>query len=200
MKRTTRLMLTCAMLLGACGASLEGNGDVSTEDRVVAGFDALDADNGVAVSLTIDPTIVGDTVLAVTTDSNLQEFLTTKVSSGTLRVTTDRSGGVTPTSAFDVSGTVPDITNVKADNGAAVTVTGSAGEVTFSVNNGATVDAETLAVTTVSVNADNGAEIAVCATGAVSGSAKNGARVTVFCGGSFDGVETSDGGTVSSAP
>ena len=65
---------------------LEGNGDVVTEARTFSSFDEIRANNGVRVSLTIDPATGGDVVLAVTTDSNLLEFLTTEVEGTELAV------------------------------------------------------------------------------------------------------------------
>lgn len=173
MRWKAALFLMGTLALAGCGSSLEGSGDVVTETRTVADFIAVDADNGVRVLLTVDPTAAGDVALAVITDSNLQEFLTTEVSGTRLSVSTDRNGGVTPTGAFDVSATVAVIGDVSVDD-------------------------ETLEASTVIVEADNGAQISVCATGAVTGEVKNGAILAVFCGGNVDGVKTSDGGAISS--
>jgi hypothetical protein len=199
MRRTVTLITAGALALAACG-SLEGDGEVVTENRTVANFNAIDANNGVQVLLTVDPAATGDVVLAVTTDSNLQEFLTTKLSGTKLTVSSDRTGGVTPSEAFNVSGSVAAIVEVSVDNGAQVEVAGPAGDLTLSADNGARIKGEALEAATVSVNADNGAQISVCATGVVTGDVTNGARLTVHCGGSTSGVETSDGGRVSSAP
>ncbi len=201
MKRTAFLILLGALALAACdgSTSLQGNGEGVTETRTVSEFDALDADNGVRVYLTVDPTATGDVVLEVTTDSNLQEFLTTKVSGGKLTVTSNRMGGVTPTQGFDVAGTVAALKDVSVNNGAQVEVTGSVEEVALSVNNGAQLDAGALEAATAEVDGDNGAQITVCVTGEVSGEVTNGADLTVSCGGSMR-VNTSGGGRVSSAP
>ena len=199
MRTMCALVLVGALALTAC-SSLEGDGNVVTESRTVADFDTVDADNGVTVILTVDPTVNGDVVLEVTTDSNIQEILTTTVSGTELSVSTDRNGGVTPSGPFDVSGTTAIVRTVSADNGAEIRLLGSVGDVTLSANSGADVDAQAIEAVNVIVNADNGAKISVCATGAVTGNAKNGADVAVLCGGSFSGVETSDGGTVSSTP
>jgi hypothetical protein len=168
-----------------------------TETRKVEGFNAVRAKNGVHVFLATDANAGSDVQLEVTTDSNLQEFLSTNVSGDRLTVTSERVGGVTPTHGFDVSGTVAAIESVSADNGARVEITGSADEVTLSANNGARLVAESFEADTVEVDADNGAQVTVCATGEVTGDVKNGAQLTVFCGGSVR-VETSDGGRVSS--
>ncbi len=198
MRWKAALFLMGTLALAGCGSSLEGSGDVVTETRTVADFIAVDADNGVRVLLTVDPTAAGDVALAVITDSNLQEFLTTEVSGTRLSVSTDRNGGVTPTGAFDVSATVAVIGDVSVDDGAQLEITGTLGAVTLSATNGAQVDGEALEASTVIVEADNGAQISVCATGAVTGEVKNGAILAVFCGGNVDGVKTSDGGAISS--
>ena len=198
-RRTAVLVLLGALVLTSCGESLEGSGDVVTEDRTVAGFDTVHANNGVRVFLTIDPAATGDVVLAVTTDSNLQAFLTTVVSGSKLTVSSDRMGGTTPTGPFDVSATVSALKDVSVDNGAQVEIAGSVDTVSLSANNGAYLVGDVLEAVTVTIDVDNGAQVSVCATGAVSGEVTNGARLTVRCGGSVEGVETSDGGTVSPA-
>ena len=201
MRRTAFLVLLGAVALAACdgSTSLQGNGDGVTETRTVADFDAVDADNGVRVFLAVDPNATGEVVLEVTTDSNLQEFLTTKVSGGRLTVTANRVGGIRPTQGFEVSGTVAAMEDVSVDNGARVEVTGSVGSATLSADNGAHLDAGAFEAATVEVDADNGAQVTVCATEEVSGEVTNGADLTVLCGGSMR-VNSSDGGRVSSSP
>ena len=200
MRRNIALATLGALILSACSVPLEGDGDVVTETRTVSDFDAIHADNGVQVSLSVDSAATGDPELSATTDSNLQEFLTTTVTGSTLTVSSDRNGGVRPTGAFAVSGTVAVLTDVSVDNGAQVAVTGSFSDVRLSADNGAQLDGEKLEVVSVAIDADNGAQITVCASGTVSGEVRNGAQLTVLCGGSITGVETSDGGTVSSGP
>jgi cytoskeletal protein CcmA (bactofilin family) len=200
LKRYVALAILGALILSACSASLEGDGDVVTETRTVSDFDVIHADNGVDVVLTVDSAATGDPILSVTTDSNLQEFLATNVTGSTLNVSSDRSGGVRPTGAFDVSGTVDVITDVSVDNGARVEVTGTISDVRLFADNGAQFDGDNVEVGSVEVDADNGAQITVCSSGTVTGEVRNGAQLTVLCGGSITGVETSDGGTVSSSP
>ena len=201
MRRTGLLILLGVLVLAACdeSISLQGNGDVVTETRTVSEFDKLSANNGVRVFLTVDPAATGDVALEVTTDSNLQEFLTTRESGGKLTVTSNRIGGVTPTGEFSVSGTVAAMTDVSVNTGARVEVTGSVDEVTLSANNGSHLDAEALEATTAEVDVGNGAQMTVCVTGEVSGEVTNGADLTVLCGGSMR-VDTSGGGRVSSSP
>lgn len=200
--RTGLLILLGGLVLAACvgsTSSLQGNGDGTTETRTVSEFDSVQADNGVRVVLTIDATATGEVDLEVTTDSNLQEFLTTKVSSSRLSVSSDRIGGVTPTQGFDVTATVAAIEDVSVDNGARVEITGSVAELTLSVNNGAHFNGKAFEATTVDVDIDNGAQATICATGEVTGEVTNGAQLTVHCGGNTR-VDTSDGGSVTLLP
>ncbi len=194
-------ILLGVLVLAACddSISLQGNGDVVTETRTVSEFDRVSANNGVRVFLTIDPAVAGDVTLEATTDSNLQEFLTTKVSGSKLTVTSNRIGGVTPTGGFEVSGSVAVIEDVSVDNGARVEISGSGGDVTLSVNNGAHLAAGAFEVTTIEVDAANGAQLTVCATEEISGEVTSGADLTVLCGGSIR-VNTSGGGQVTSSP
>lgn len=185
--------------MAACDSanSLQGNGDGFTETRTVSDFDKVNANNGVNVILTVDPTATGDVDLEVTTDSNLQEFLTTRVSGSKLTASSNRQ--VTPTQGWDVSGSVAALKEVSADDGAEVNLTGSVDEVTLKADNGGLIDGEDFKAATVKVDADNGAKVTVCVTGEITGDATNGAEVTVLCGGSMQ-MHTSGGGKVSSAP
>jgi hypothetical protein len=201
MIRVALFCIVMATALAACSTSaLEGNGDVVTESRTVSEFDAVEATDGIEVILALDPTATGDVVLAVTTDSNLQEFLTTDVADNTLSTSPDRDGGVTSTSGLEVSGTVAVIRAVSVDNGAQVAVAGSVDDVTVTANNGSRFDGGAFEVVAVTVEADNAGDVTVCATGTVSGTVNNGAQLTVLCGGTTDGVETSNGGQVSTTP
>ena len=192
------LILTVAVLLAACSdTALEGDGDLVTESRTVSNFNAVDATNGVHVILTIDPTVNGDVTLAVTTDSNLQDFLTTDVTGNTLSVSADRTGGIAADQGFEVAGTVATLVDVSTDDGALAVLTGAGDAVSLSANNGADINAEGFAVTTVAVTADNGAQVTVCATGTVAGGVMNGADLLVRCDGTISGVSTSNGGTAS---
>ena len=185
------------VLVAACGGSVTGDGDVVVRSRTVEPFETVSANNGVGVRITIDPSVSGPVVLEVTTDANLQELLHTEVRASALSVTVN-GDRPRPSGPFDVAAVVARLTEISADNGAEVEVTGSVAAVMLSANNGANVHG--LEVVTVEVDADNGASVAVCVTGAVTGTVTNGASLTVLCGGDSGGVETSDGGSVSQAP
>jgi len=202
MRRTVFLIILGGMVLASCDGfttSLQGNGDQVTETRTVSNFEAVSGDDGVRIVLDVDSTVTGDVDLEVTTDSNLQEYLTTKVSGNRLSVSPDRAGGVTSTEGLNVSATVAAVTDVSVDNGAQAEIRGPVGDITLSADNGARIAAEAAEAGSVDINADNGADITVCATGEVTGEVTNGAQLTVLCGGVVS-VETSDGGRVTSAP
>lgn len=76
------LLVVLLTTLAGCGddSESEGDGNVVTETRTVEAFNALRVSNGPEVLLTVDPAAAGNVDLAVTTDSNLLEFVTTEVS------------------------------------------------------------------------------------------------------------------------
>jgi len=194
------LTIFAGVVMAACGDSeVEGSGVVVTETRTVAQFDSVRVNNGAKVGLEVDPTATGEVVLEVTTDSNLLEYLTTTVSGNRLSVSIERRGGATSRSGFEVSATVGALRAVSADNGAQATIRSSVMDLTLSADNGAQILAEEVGASLVAVDVDNGAQITVCTTGVVSGAVTNGAGLRVLCGGDSSGVETADGGTVSSS-
>jgi len=99
-----------------------------------------------------------------------------------------------------VTGTVAAITDISVDNGANLELVGVGAAATLTADNGAQLDGNGFEVTTATVNVDNGGQLSLCATGTVTGDVGNGASLTVRCGGSTSGVETSNGGSVSSTP
>lgn len=192
-------LVVAAITLGACtNSALQGNGDVVSENRTVSEFDALDAADGAWVYLTIDEGVTGDVELEVTTDSNLMEFLKTSVSGQTLKVVPERPGGVSTTEGFEVTATIAAVSDLAVNNGAHATITGSAAEVNLTADNGAWVHGEAFEADMVKVDVNNGAHVTVCATGSVAGDVDNGAELTVGCGGDASGVNTANGGRVSS--
>lgn len=194
-------IVMCAALvsaLPACGDSpVEGDGEVVTETRSVEEFSALRVSNGAKVVLAVDPSMAGEVDLAVTTDSNLLEFVTTEVSDETLRASIDSGGEVSSTQGFEITGTVATVRRVQAEDGGEATIEGSVSTITLDADNAGRINGEALEVGTVEVEADNGARITVCATATVTGAVTNGADVVVMCGGDVSAVETSNGGTIS---
>ncbi|MEE9178870.1 MAG: DUF2807 domain-containing protein, partial [Acidimicrobiia bacterium] len=192
-------LLVVAMTLVACtNSALHGNGDVVSETRTVSEFDAIDADDGASVFLTIDEGATGDVQLEVVTDSNLMQFLKTSVSGETLRVVPQRRGGVRTSEGFKVSATIAALSGVEVSNGAHATITGTSAEVTLTADAGAWIHGEAFEADSATVDVNNGAHVTVCVSGSVTGEVDNGAELIVACGGNVSGVSTSNGGKVSS--
>jgi hypothetical protein len=191
------LFLFVVLLAAVSCSELEGSGEVVTETRTVSDFTALEANNGVTVTLTIDPQAAGEVDLTVTTDSNLMEYLTTRVSGGRLTVSVDRSDRVMTTTGFEVLGAVRALDELEVNNGAEATIIGTAPSITLDINNGARLRGDDLEVGDAAVDVNNGASAVICATGTVTGEVANGADLSVRCGGDFSAVETSGGGLVS---
>lgn len=200
-RRIGSLVLSVVLVttLAACDDSpVEGDGDVVTETRSVEEFSALRVSNGAEVFLTVDPSTTGPVVLTVTTDSNLLEFVTTDVAGEALRVSVDSDGEPRSTQGFEVTGTVGAVRDVEANDGGEATIEGSVAAIKLKANAGR-INGEALEAGDVEVEADNGARVTICATGTVTGAVANGADLVVLCGGNVSGVETSNGGTVTTS-
>lgn len=208
MRTLTLLTLTGCVVI-------RGDGTLTTETRTVSTFHAVDANNGVEVDLSVDPTLEGDVELQVSTDRNLLDRLLTEVRGGTLTVDVD--GNTSTKLGLMVQADVPSLDRLTTNNGAVLTVSGiEAGELVVSANNGsvlvasgvatsgqvearngADVDLTDLAMEDVDVDVNDGAVVDVCASGRVSGSVANGGVLTVHCGGSTAGLDVRSGGSVS---
>jgi hypothetical protein len=83
MKRLIPLCLASTLALAACHAQVEGNGELGTEQRAVAPFDALEV--GVGIEATITADAAGQAV-TLSGDSNLLQYIQTVVEAGALKV------------------------------------------------------------------------------------------------------------------
>jgi hypothetical protein len=193
------LIASSLALAVACGESkgVEGSGEVIAETRTVAEFDGVRADNGVIVTLNVDPEASGEIELEISSDSNLLQYLHVEVANGTLLATVEGpSGGARSTAGFQVAATTAALRSISANNGAEVEVSGTGPTLELDFDNGAVADADGYKVETAKVSADNGAAVAVCASNSLQGKVNNGAVVTVTCGGSTTDLETSNGGLI----
>lgn len=191
------------LVVSACGSSDSDSSDDAVagasarELRTVPEFDAVIVDDGVVLTIGVDPEATGDVQLQVSTDPDLLEALLTTVDDRTLTASVDGpEGGTNPSSPFEVSGEVTVLRDVVVRNGAEATLRGAVAEITVSALGGATVDATTLTAERVVVDADNGAVLTVCASESVTGTVSNGAALTVLCGGDSTEVVTGNAGTV----
>ncbi len=216
--RTARRLLFIStpalLLLFAAGCLIEGNEDPTTQTRTVPEFERADVDNGLELLLDVDPRVSGDVQLVVSAESNLMQHIETDVYGDTLVVDVTRS--VRSHLPMRVSGTVADLEEavanngarghivglfrdgfaVEADNGADLLAGGQVGEVVVSVDNGAHADASALVAVTGLVELDNGGSATICVNQAVWGHVDNGATLVVLCGGDASGVATHNGGSV----
>jgi len=198
MHRCWPVVLVVIAIAGCDSTDHEGDANVVTETRSVANFDSVRVSNGAQLVLSVDPAVTGEIDLAVTTDSNLLEFVTTEVSNEQLSVSIESEGEVKSTQGVEVAGTAGELLEVTVVDGGKATITASVADVKLSADAGR-IQGEALEAATVEVDVDNGATVTVCATGTVTGDVTNGAELTVLCGGDTSGVETSNGGTVASS-
>jgi hypothetical protein len=189
-----------AASLVACGASsVQGDGEIVTETRSLEDFSSLRVSNGATAVFTVDEAATGEVVVAVTTDSNLLEYVETGVSDETLTVSVESGREVSATRGYTVEGTMATVRRVEATDAGEATITASVSAVELKADDAGRINGRALEAGDVDVDADNGAQITVCATGTVTGMVNNGADLVVLCGGNVGAVETSNGGTVSTS-
>lgn len=180
------LALVSAASLTGCCDTIDGNGDIRTEERPVAAFTAVDIDDG--ISLVVWAGDESRDTVFVETDENLLTWLATSVHDDTLLVFARENTQLFPSEGAFVAARTETLEEIEANNGSYVEAKGSGSEIVLRANNGAHIDAHALEVEDAFVDANNGGDIIVCATGRVRGKARNGGDVTVECGG-YDDVE-----------
>lgn len=191
-----------------------GNGNVVSEVREVADFDAVRIDNGLELELSVSPDAADPVELEVSAESNLLDAITTEVRGTrlvadvrtgvaarrpmTLRATVSTLDEVFADNAAEVDGTGLEAATleVSSNNGAFVTLDGTTGRLDVESNNGAEVALGDLTADTATVEVNNGATATICVTGDVVGEVNNGATLTVLCGGDAFGVRARNGGEV----
>jgi hypothetical protein len=84
MRRILPVLLSASVILSSChgwfGDRIDGNGNVIKQNRSVGGFHGIDVSGGLDVFVKQD----GSESVSVETDSNLQEYIYTKVENGVL--------------------------------------------------------------------------------------------------------------------
>ncbi len=218
MRRVTSRLISWALCLSAvlwagCNTTV-GNYELATETRTVSPFTVAEVSDGVELVLTVDPEQTGDVSLEVSAESNLLGAIVTSVSEDELTVGVN--GSIQARLPITVVGTVNEISEAQANNGATaaiagidsetlavgaeagatLTAEGSADNVVATASEGASLICGDLKATDAQVGLNNGASAIVCASGEVTGSVTNGATLTVLCGGDSSGVTTSNGGIV----
>ena len=214
---TRPLSFALALTLPLAGCvGLAGDGDRAAETRTVSVFTTVDVNNGLELTLTIDPSATGDVDLEVSAESNLIDYISTTVAEGAL--TADTTEDLRPTLSMELSGVTADVSEADVNNGAVLVIDGlerasfraqsdngadleASGAVEESVvvsDNGAMVNLSDLKATSAAVDINNGAFAILCVSGAVTGTVNNGATLVVECGGDSSGVSEKNGGVVQS--
>ena len=114
MKRFFVFSLLFVILLSSCreifGKRIRGNGNITREARSVNGF------TGVSVSGSIDVFLSGDSAqkVEVETDSNLGEYVTTRIEGGVLYISYQKGINPKPTKTVNVYVSAPEFKKLKA--------------------------------------------------------------------------------------
>lgn len=188
----------CGAGLWGCCDTAEGNGDVRSETREVAGFSDLSVDGRLDVHVLVEPR--AEPSLLVRTDSNLLPLIHSTSRAGWLDVSVEDGTHLEPSSGAFADATTAGLASASANNGAFVELSGLAGDLDLAANNGATLDALAVQTQYAEIDANNGgrvllstgdADVSVanggvvelCATGVVRGNVRNGGDLRVRCGG-----------------
>ncbi len=161
MKTTIKLLvLLVSISLLSCNegfTGIKGSGNITTEKRnSAAPFTAIDASSGVTVIVAQEPTAS----IAVETDDNIQQYITTKIENGTLYVKVD--GNINTQSPINVYVEMSSISGLDASSGSTVhsknTLKGTA--LSLNTSSGATIEA-VLEYEKVSCDASSGSRLTV---------------------------------------
>lgn len=82
--RILTLLTVCAILLTACGETIQGSGNVTSEKREISEFHSIDVAGFFDIEL-----IEGNPKLEISTDDNLHEHIKTEVKDGSLKIYTE---------------------------------------------------------------------------------------------------------------
>src|SRR4026207_1489338 len=102
MKRLVVILSAIILTLSSChgwfGHRIRGNGNITTENRSVNGFEGIDVSGAIDVYITQDST---ETVKVVT-DANLQEYVITRVENSMLEIYPANHTNLNPTGNIKV--------------------------------------------------------------------------------------------------
>lgn len=185
------------LLMSACGPNLVGNGQVETQQRLVNSFSGVHTWGALSSTITAG----SETAVTVSTDSNLQRFVTTEIEAGILMAGGDYVTPLEPTS-MDMTASLGLMVSLRLDGwgntvvngvrsseflvdwrGSGVAqVNGSVDELTVEVAGDGVLDLSRLVARTVLLDVQGGeAEIWVNATESITGS-HNGAGPVYLLG------------------
>lgn len=196
-------VLLLAALLAACdtnimGTGERGSGNMVTETRDVAGFDAIDVGSALRLDLVVDPEAAPSVV--VTFDDNIIDMVVTRVSGGTLVLdidgsvnltgSADRSISVTmnklvaldasEASDVDVTGATNELVNLDVSGASDVEVEGTTNSYNLDASGASSVDLRDLIATDSEVDVSGASSVDLYATGTVRGSASGASNLEIY--------------------
>lgn len=119
--RSALLFIPALALIGC--TEIEGSGHVVDEERSVRAFDSLTAGGALHVVATVDATLApGEHRVIVTTDDNLQRYVTTRVVGGRLTISQDEN--LDPTADLLVEVHVPRLVDVHCHDASVMELSG----------------------------------------------------------------------------
>ena len=215
--RIATIALTVTLVLSACGGLFGrgGEGPVTSETRSVTPFTRVDVNNGILLTIRIDPGLrIGATQpVEVSAQQNLLSIIKTEVLGDTLRIqssegfqtserveitiVTSTLQGVTLSGGSNgtVEGLDADQFQISLSGGSVLTAGGQADSVVVSASGGSRTELDGLTARTATVDASGGSRVNLRATDTVTGSASGGSHVSV-AGGATLNVTSSGGAEV----
>lgn len=154
------LLMTSCNLDFNINPGVKGNGNVTTETRVVEGdFDAIKASRGIDVYLTQ----TGENSITVEADENLHDIITTEVVEGVLKISANEN--IASSKSRKVMVSFDQISSIKATSGSDVVsdTTINADELTLETSSGADMKLDVIA-TTVDCSSSSGSDIKISGT------------------------------------
>jgi hypothetical protein len=196
--------------MGGSPSTITGSGPVKTESRTVAEFTTIEARGGINLELSIG----APTSVQVTAQENLLPIVTTSVANGKLTAATTQnyvsSSMVTVTVVVSSlselavsegihvggSGIAAGALSLRAEEGAAVTLTGTVDTFTLTASEGTLLDLGGFVARDAAVTLSDGVTGTIAATGNVTGTASNGVVISVAGNPASLNITTSSGAIV----
>ncbi len=175
-----------ALILSACsGFDVDfeyGSVELETRTFELAAFNAVDVDAVYDVEIIVEE----GAAQSVTIEADVNKFddLSVVVENGVLEL--DMSNAIHIPDDLTVMITVPELAAVTADGATSVTIEGTGGDLSLSVDGVSSIDAGDYLADSVEVKADGASDVEVAATGSVTGSAEGIAHIEIREAGSID--------------
>jgi hypothetical protein len=150
------LALFASAALSCAGRPVKGNGVVTSEARALGDFTGVSVANGLRANVS-----VGATSVKVHADQNLQEYIETSVSGGTLVVAVTNGFDLQPTQPLVVTVVSPTVLSFVAAGSAVIAGAPSAGNVTVDASGSSDVSLANVAAETIDVKGSGGSTVTV---------------------------------------